>query len=132
MPRFDSAIRGDPRGDLDDFIDAQTAVVELPFHPNCGLHIDHHLTNKPTESQLAEVDERGGKIIWEAALSAARVCFDTFKQIVDLSDIEPWMEMVDKLDGGKITRENFSRSSNRLDWQSHGCIGYRIVFCSIG
>ena len=95
------------RSDLDDYIERHTAVVDLPFHPKCGLHIDHHLTNKPTKSQLVEAEEKGCKIIWDSALSAARVCFDTFNHIVDLSDIEQWMEMVDKLDGGKISTDEF-------------------------
>ena len=95
------------RGDLDNLIDEKTAVVDLPFHPQCGLHIDHHLTNKPTDAQLDEANERGCKIIWDSALSAARDCFNTFQEIVDLSDLERWMEMVDKLDGGKISRDEF-------------------------
>ena len=103
------------RGDMDEFIHEKTAVVDLPFHPNCGLHIDHHLTNKPTELQLLEADERGCKIIWDSALSAARVCFDTFREIVDLADIEQWMDMVDKLDGGKISREEFL-SNHPIVW----------------
>ena len=103
------------RGDVDEFIHEKTAVVDLPFHPNCGLHIDHHLTNKPTELQLLEADERGCKIIWDSALSAARVCFDTFREIVDLADIEQWMDMVDKLDGGKISREEFL-SNHPIVW----------------
>jgi len=103
------------RGDLDEFIDGLTAVVDLPFHPNCGLHIDHHLTNKLTEAQLIEAEARGCKIIWDSALSAARVCYDTFREIVDLSDIGQWMEMVDKLDGGKISREEFL-SNHPIVW----------------
>ena len=103
------------RGDIDEFIHEKTAVVDLPFHPNCGLHIDHHLTNKPTELQLFEADEKGCKIIWDSALSAARVCFDTFREIVDLTDIEQWMDMVDKLDGGKISREEFL-SNHPIVW----------------
>ncbi len=95
------------RGDLDDIINENTAVVDLPFHPHCGLHIDHHLTNKPTDSQLMDAEKRGCKIIWDAALSAARVCFDTFQDIANLSDLEQWMGMVDKLDGGKISSEEF-------------------------
>ena len=40
------------KGDVDDWMDRKTAVVDLPFHPLCGLHIDHHLTNKPTNEQV--------------------------------------------------------------------------------
>ena len=64
---------------------------------------------------MFEADEKGCKIIWDSALSAARVCFDTFREIVDLTDIEQWMDMVDKLDGGKISREEFL-SNHPIVW----------------
>ncbi len=118
------------RGDLDEFIDDKTAVVDLPFHPNCGLHIDHHLTNKPTESQLVDAEARNCKIIWDAALSAARVCFDTFSELVDLSDIDQWMEMVDKLDGGKISREEFL-SNHPIVWIGRIMDGNDIEMCTL-
>ena len=95
------------RGDVDDWMTRGTAVLDLPFHPQCGLHIDHHLTNKPTPAQQNTASVAGCEIIWEDALSAARVCFNTFHETADLSDIEAWMEMVDKLDGGKISKEEF-------------------------
>ena len=103
------------RGDVDDWMTMGTAVLDLPFHPQCGLHIDHHLTNKPTPAQEDAVEALGGRIVWEDALSAARVCFNTFQETTDLSDIEPWMEMVDKLDGGKISREEFL-SNHPIVW----------------
>jgi hypothetical protein len=95
------------RGDVDDWMTRGTAVLDLPFHPQCGLHIDHHLTNKPTPAQQDAAAALGCNIVWEGALSAARVCFNTFQETTDLNDIEAWMEMVDKLDGGKVSREEF-------------------------
>ena len=95
------------RGDVDDWMTRGTAVLDLPFHPDCGLHIDHHLTNKPTPSQQEAAAADGCQIVWDDALSAARVCFNTFREVADLGDIEAWMGMVDKLDGGKVSREEF-------------------------
>ena len=103
------------RGDVDDWMSRGTAVLDLPFHPDCSLHIDHHLTNKPTPEQEEVSAALGCRIVWAPALSAARVCFNTFQEIADLSDIEAWMEMVDKLDGGKISREEFL-SDNPIVW----------------
>ncbi|MDP6906618.1 MAG: hypothetical protein QF440_04300 [Candidatus Thalassarchaeaceae archaeon] len=102
-------------GGVDNHIGRETAMVDLPFHPNCGLHIDHHLTNKPTYEQEQIAAEQGCKIIWNDALSAARVCFDTFRKHVDISDFEMWMPMVDKLDGGKISATEFL-SDNPIMW----------------
>ncbi len=95
------------RGGVDDWMTRETAVLDLPFHPLCGLHIDHHLTNKPTPAQQQEFAKQGCIIVWDDALSAARVCFNTFRDVVNLDDIALWMDMVDKLDGGKISREEF-------------------------
>ena len=103
------------RGDVDDWMSRETAVLDLPFHPMCGLHIDHHLTNKPTPEQKKAAALDGCNIVWEEALSAARVCFNTFQDTVDLTDFDPWMEMVDKLDGGKVSREEFM-SENPIVW----------------
>jgi oligoribonuclease NrnB/cAMP/cGMP phosphodiesterase (DHH superfamily) len=103
------------RGDVDDWMTRETAVLDLPFHPMCGLHIDHHLTNKPTPEQKKVAALDGCNIVWEEALSAARVCFNTFQDTVDLTDFDPWMEMVDKLDGGKVSREEFM-SENPIVW----------------
>ena len=47
------------RGGVDDLMTRKTAVLDLPFHPECGLHIDHHLTNKPTPTQLEVAAEAG-------------------------------------------------------------------------
>ncbi len=103
------------RGDVDDWMTRETAVLDLPFHPMCGLHIDHHLTNKPTPEQQIAATRQGCNIVWDDALSAARVCYNTFLNSADLTDIEPWMGMVDKLDGGKVSREEFL-SENPIVW----------------
>ncbi len=103
------------RGDLDSIIDLNTAVLDLPFHPHCGLHIDHHLTNKPSPDTLEEAGKYGRVIVWEEALSAARVCYNAFAEICDLSDFEAWLDMVDRLDGGKITQEEFL-SNHPIVW----------------
>ena len=94
-------------GRIDDWIGKDTALLDLPFHPDCGLYMDHHLTNKPTTEQEMEQLENGGFIIWKDKLSAARVVFESFFDLIDLSDFDIWMDMVDRLDGGKISREEF-------------------------
>ena len=33
------------RGDVDEWMTRETAVLDLPFLPECGLQIDLHLTN---------------------------------------------------------------------------------------
>ena len=57
-------------GLLDSKIDRWTAVCELPWHPNCGLSIDHHQSNKPSG-----IDESESVVIWRDTPSAARIAF---------------------------------------------------------
>jgi hypothetical protein len=94
-------------GQIDHLINRRTAILDLPFHPACGLHIDHHLTNKPTPEQEVKAAVNGCNIVWREALSAARVCYDAFREEIDLADFEVWMPMVDCLDGGKISHQEF-------------------------
>ena len=94
-------------GFLDDIIDENTALCDLPFHPKCGLYIDHHATNKPTEKQESEFTQKGRYIHWRDADSAARVAYELFLPLFDLSALTPIMDMVDKLDGGRISTDEF-------------------------
>ena len=87
-------------GKVDAWMGAHTAVVDLPFHPGCGLYIDHHQTNRPDAQTEAAFD---GTVVWRPRLSAARVAYDLFCEVADLSGVAAWMDMIDRLDGGRIT-----------------------------
>ena len=67
-------------GLLDHCIDRNTAVCDLPRHPECGLSIDHHQSNAPVG------DEEGVFSIWRHAPSAARIAYDLLADEVELSD----------------------------------------------
>ncbi len=107
-------IRG---GHLDTMIDRNTAICDLPFHPNCGLYLDHHSTNKPTKTELEVFTSSGGICEWYPVDSAARVAFDLFSKKINLTNLEKFMKMVDKLDSGKITLSEFN-SDNPILWLS--------------
>lgn len=79
----------------------KTAVCDLPRHPECGLSIDHHQSNKPLG------DEGGVVSVWRATPSAARIAHDLLKDRIDLSDLDDLLDWVDKLDGGGVTREEY-------------------------
>ncbi len=104
-------------GFLDDSINERTAICDLPFHPRCGLFIDHHQTNRPSAEEEKAVKGKGCVVVWRDAPSAARVAFDLFREQFDLSSIEPMMEMVDKLDSGGISRDEFL-SNDPIVWLS--------------
>lgn len=98
-------------GKIDDLITPSTAMVDLPFHPNCGWYLDHHQTNRPTKEEENEFLKSGGICNWQAAPSAARVAYDLLSPIIDLSHLEEIMPIVDALDSGKITLEEFIADS---------------------
>ena len=91
-------------------MDRHTAVCDLPRHPKCGLSIDHHQSNAPTEH-----DDDGVIVVWRQAPSAARIAYDLLVANTDLSDLADMLVWVDKLDGGGITREEF-RSNHPVVW----------------
>ena len=88
-------------GLFDDLIDEWTAVCDLPMHPKCGLSIDHHQSNRPGDN------ESRAMVVWKDAPSAARIAYELFHKIIDLSDLEDLLDWVDKLDSGSISHEEF-------------------------
>ena len=88
-------------GLFDDLIDEWTAVCDLPMHPKCGLSIDHHQSNRPRDN------ESRAMVVWKDSPSAARIAYELFQEIIDLSDIEDLLDWVDKLDSGSISHEEF-------------------------
>ena len=94
-------------GNLDHLIDRQTAICDLPFHKDCGLYLDHHLTNRPTSEEEREFESSGGICHWRDTPSAARAAYDLMKHDLDLSHLEGVMPIVDALDSGGISLEEF-------------------------
>ena len=94
-------------GSLDDIIDSQTVIIDLPFHPNCGWYLDHHQTNKPSSDELSVFLAKGGTTDWQPTPSAARLAYEIIKPYCDLSNFVDIMPLVDALDSGGITIEQF-------------------------
>ncbi len=88
-------------GLLDHLMDRETAICDLPRHPDCGLSIDHHQSNIPTE------DDGDVVSVWKPTPSAARIAYDLVNERLDISDLEGLLEWVDKLDGGGVSREEY-------------------------
>tara|TARA_B100000900_G_scaffold100448_1_gene83140 strand:- start:5754 stop:6746 length:993 start_codon:yes stop_codon:yes gene_type:complete len=97
-------------GMMDKIIDRNTAICDLPRHPNCGLSIDHHKSNEPAKDNLEKC-----VILWEKTPSAARIAYNLLKDKVDLTDLSETMMWVDKLDGGSISIEEFN-GENPVLW----------------
>ena len=94
-------------GVIDDLIDEHTVTVDLPFHPKSGWYLDHHLTNKPSDSEHDEFTSKGGIVHWDHTPSAARLAFDLFREEFNFPHLEAIMPLVDDLDSGGISLETF-------------------------
>lgn len=94
-------------GLMDERIGKQTAICDLPFHPNCGLYLDHHMTNRPSQEEEKEFVLQGGICHWRDTPSAARAAYDLMKEEVDLGHLVEIMPTVDALDSGGISLEDF-------------------------
>ena len=92
---------------MDAQIDSSTAICDLPFNEKCGLYIDHHDPNRPTDSEKKSFTDRGGIYHWRPTASAARAAYDLFKDSVDLSHVEKMMTIVDAHDSGDIDLDLF-------------------------
>jgi hypothetical protein len=53
-------------------------IANLPYHPNCTLWFDHHITNTMPEFQKAIIPGRGG---FRLAPSAARVVYEYYSEV---------------------------------------------------
>ena len=86
-------------GVFDKVIDKSTIICDLPFHPRAGAVIDHHLTNQIIDSEVLN--------LWRPTMSAARIAYSIVKTKHNLDDLDEFIEWVDRLDGGGITKEDF-------------------------
>jgi nanoRNase/pAp phosphatase (c-di-AMP/oligoRNAs hydrolase) len=97
-------------GMMDDLINRNTAICDLPRHSKCGLSIDHHQSNKPIDNE-----DSGTVVLWEETPSAARIAYNILKEKLDLTDLTEMMIWVDKLDGGSISIDEFM-GNNPVLW----------------
>ena len=103
-------------GNMDEVIDSDTVIVDLPFHQNCGWYLDHHQTNKPSASVLTAFEHRGGVIDWQPTPSAARLVYEIINPYSDLSNFLEIMPFVDALDSGGITIEEFRKDGELMQF----------------
>ena len=94
-------------GIVDELVDRETALVDLPFHPDCGWYVDHHMTNRPDDEEATAFAASGGTQHWEATPSAARLAYDLLVDITEMGHLTDMMPVVDALDSGGISKEAF-------------------------
>jgi hypothetical protein len=96
-------------------------IANLPYHPNCTLWFDHHITNTMPEFDRPIMPGKGG---FRLAPSAARVVYEYYLDPANLQNagraippndglsflesdrIKHLLEDADKIDAGQLTRED--------------------------
>jgi len=92
-------------------------IANLPYHPNCTLWFDHHITNTTPQFDRPIVPGKGG---FRLAPSAARVVCEYYSEtsqreatdgasrlaFLNSERVRYLLEETDKIDAGKLSRED--------------------------
>jgi hypothetical protein len=92
-------------------------IANLPYHPNCTLWFDHHITNTTPDFPTPIVPGKGG---FRLAPSAARVVHEYYSQtsqpgepagaarlaFLNSDRMRYLLDETDKVDAGKLTRDD--------------------------
>jgi hypothetical protein len=127
--KIDSYLFVEPKFMQDGLVEIRSGdiIANLPYHPNCTLWFDHHITNTMPEFVRPIVPGRGA---FRLAPSAARVVYEYYTEIAENSDsaraarhaliLQPaeirqfltagrvsyLLQEADKIDAGQLTRED--------------------------
>ncbi len=80
MEEIDSYLFVEPKFLQDGMVDIRNGdiIANLPYHPDCALWFDHHVTNKDWDSETPIVPGKGG---FRLAPSAARVVYEYYTTV---------------------------------------------------
>ena len=114
--RIDSYLFVEPKFMQDGLVEIRAGdiITNLPYHPNCTLWFDHHITNTTPDFPKPIMPGKGG---FRLAPSAARVVYEYYAEPADpnsaarLSFLNSdrmtyLLKEADRIDAGKLTRED--------------------------
>jgi oligoribonuclease NrnB/cAMP/cGMP phosphodiesterase (DHH superfamily) len=121
---IDSYLFVEPKFMQDGLVEVRSGdiIANLPYHPNCTLWFDHHITNTMPEFDRPVAPGKGG---FRLAPSAARVVYEYYMELATnrdpalgerrAADIEAFLsterikyllQEADKVDAGQLTQED--------------------------
>jgi oligoribonuclease NrnB/cAMP/cGMP phosphodiesterase (DHH superfamily) len=121
---IDSYLFVEPKFMQDGLVDVRSGdiIANLPYHPNCALWFDHHITNTMPEFGRPIAPGKGG---FRLAPSAARVVYEYYMELATnrdpalgrrrAADVEEFLaterirfllQEADKVDAGQLSRED--------------------------
>jgi len=123
MEEIDSYLFVEPKFLQDGMVDIRNGdiIANLPYHPNCTLWFDHHITNKDWNSETPIIPGKGG---FRLAPSAARVVYEYYStleggkrktesgkkketlKILNSERMRYLLEETDRIDAGQLVPED--------------------------
>ncbi len=119
MEEIDSYLFVEPKWMQDGMVEVRNGdiIANLPYHPNCSLWFDHHISNEVQGFKTPIVSGKGG---YRLAPSAARVVFEYYNEvpqgtkpksteglkIITGERFRRLLEDADKIDAGLLTHDN--------------------------
>ncbi len=123
MEEIDAYLFVEPKFMQDGMVDIRQGdiIANLPYHPNCSLWFDHHVTNKDWPFKTSIVAGKGG---FRLAPSAARVVYEYYDpegrkqkaegskriqeglKILNSERMRYLLEETDKIDAGQLVPED--------------------------
>jgi len=116
---IDSYLFVEPKFMQDGLVEVRAGdiITNLPYHPNCTLWFDHHITNTTPNFDKPIMPGKGG---FRLAPSAARVVYEYYSEIAKADDqngparlqflnterVRYLLQEADKIDAGQLTRED--------------------------
>ena len=117
--KIDSYLFVEPKFMQDGLVEVRSGdiITNLPYHPNCTLWFDHHITNTMPDFDKPIMPGKGG---FRLAPSAARVVHEYYTETSKGSDregaarlqflnterVKYLLQEADKIDAGQLTRED--------------------------
>jgi len=117
--KIDSYLFVEPKFMQDGLVEVRSGdiITNLPYHPNCTLWFDHHITNTTPDFDKPIMPGKGG---FRLAPSAARVVYEYYTETSKGSDregaarlqylnterVKYLLQEADKIDAGQLTRED--------------------------
>ena len=117
--KIDSYLFVEPKFMQDGLVEVRSGdiITNLPYHPNCTLWFDHHITNTMPDFDKPIMPGKGG---FRLAPSAARVVYEYYTETSKPADhegaarlkflnterVKYLLQEADKIDAGQLTRDD--------------------------
>lgn len=84
-------------------------IANLPYHPNCGLWFDHHISEEEKVDTLGQFKGKYGQ-----SPSAARLVYDYYGGAAKFPQFKELVDVTDKIDSAQLTLEDVTNPAGHV------------------